>query len=158
MDQYQQSSHHLFTALSLLKILAGCGLALSAFIGSLVPELLLIAEQDERPVGFALTLPDVNVALRSIRGRLWPWSVATLFFKMRSVRTVRTITLGVLPPFRASGLDAALILESVRRAAVRGTRSGECSWMLEDNHAMIGAIRQSGGEVYRAYRVYERVL
>ena len=64
----------------------------------------------------------------------------------------------VLPEFRKTGLDAALIRESIARAMERGVRNGECSWMLEDNTAMNRAIEQVGETECRRYRVYERTL
>lgn len=129
-----------------------------AFRPILVPELLLFAEREGVPVGFSLTLPDFNQALRRIRGRLWPWSAVTLLRCKSRIHTCRTITLGVLPEWRKTGLDAVLIHDTVRAGVARGVTGAECSWVLEDNHSMIGAIRQTGGEVYRRYRVYERDL
>lgn len=130
----------------------------AAFRPILLPGLLLIAERDGEPAGFVLSLPDFNVALRRIRGRLWPWSLVTLLRWKRRIRTCRTITLGVLPAHRRSGLDAALVHESLRRAGPLGIVGSECSWMLEDNLPMIQAIRQAGGTIDRRYRVYERSL
>jgi hypothetical protein len=124
----------------------------------LAPQLLLFAERQGEPVAFSLTLPDANAALARIRGRLWPWSVVTLLHGLRRVRTLRTITLGILPEWRKSGLDAALILESAARARALGMTGAECSWMLEDNVSIIGATTKAGGELYRRYRVYEKPL
>jgi GNAT superfamily N-acetyltransferase len=130
-----------------------------AFKPILVPDFLLIAERGGTPVAFSLTLPDVNVALARIRGRLWPWSVLTLLrWKRRAVRTVRIVTLGVLPEARGTGLDAALVQETIRRGRRMGTSGGECSWMLEDNEPMLSSIRQAGGFEYRRYRVYEKAI
>lgn len=124
----------------------------------LVPDLLLLAERDGQVVAFSLTLPDVNYALHGIRGRLWPWSIVTLLRRKRRIKTTRTLTLGVVPEHRGTGLDAALIYETTVRAARLGIRGGECSWMLEDNVAMIRPIEQLGGREYRRYRVFEREL
>lgn len=124
----------------------------------LVPDLLLLAERDGQVVAFSLTLPDVNYALHGIRGRLWPWSIVTLLRRKRRIRTTRTLTLGVVPEHRGTGLDAALIHETTVRAARIGVRGGECSWMLEDNVAMLRPIEQIGGREYRRYRVFERSL
>jgi hypothetical protein len=129
-----------------------------AFKPLLVADLVLFAERDGVPVAFSLTLPDANVMLARIRGRLWPWSVLTLLRWKPRIRTVRIITLGILPPHRGSGLDAGLILETIRRGRTMGITGGECSWMLEDNEPVLGAIRQAGGFEYRRYRVYEKCI
>jgi GNAT superfamily N-acetyltransferase len=129
-----------------------------AFKPILVPDLMLFAERDGVPVAFSLTLPDANVMLGKIRGRLWPWSIVTLLRWKSRMRTVRVITLGILPPWRRSGLDAALIHESISRARKLGITGAECSWMLEDNEAMLASIRQTGAHEYRRYRLYEKGL
>jgi ribosomal protein S18 acetylase RimI-like enzyme len=115
-------------------------------------------EEGDQVVAFSLTVPDANRALAKIRGRLWPWSALTLWSALKRVDTGRTITLGVLPEFRRSGLDAALIHESAVYAQQIGLRGSECSWVLADNTAMLGAIEQTGGVAYRWYRIYERPL
>ena len=130
----------------------------ASFRPILVAEYLLFAEQDGHAVAFSLTLPDANVAIHTIRGRLWPWSLVRLALALRKVRTTRVITLGILPEFRRTGLDATLIHETIEQARKRACIGGECSWVLEDNAPMIQAIRQAGGTPYRTYRVYERSL
>jgi hypothetical protein len=127
-----------------------------AFRPILVPDLLLFAERDGMPVAFSLALPDANVMLAKIRGRLWPWSVVTLLRWKGRVRTLRILTLGVLREWRRTGLDSALIHETIVRGAKMGITGGECSWMLEDNEAMLASIRQAGGYEYRRYRLYEK--
>ena len=127
-----------------------------AFRPILIPDMLIVAERDGVPVAFALTLPDANVMLARIRGRLWPWSILTLLRWKNRIRTVRVITLGVVPEWRRSGLDATLVHESIARGRKLGITGGECSWILEDNEAMLASIRQAGGVEYRRYRVYEK--
>ena len=124
----------------------------------LIPDLLLFAEREGRPVAFALTLPDANVMLARIRGRLWPWSILTLLRWKRRIRTVRIITLGILPEWRRAGLDAALVQETIHRGKGLGMTGGECSWILEDNEAMLASARQAGGLEYRRYRLYETTI
>jgi GNAT superfamily N-acetyltransferase len=130
----------------------------AAFKPVLIPSLMLFAERDGLPVAFSLTLPDVNLMLARIRGRLWPWSVLTLLRWKRRLQTVRVITLGILPECRGVGLDAAMIHESICRGRKLGITGAECSWMLEDNEAMLASIRQSGAREYRRYRLYEKAL
>lgn len=124
----------------------------------LVPDLVLFAEREGRPVAFSLTLPDLNQALRHIRGRLWPWSLARFLWEQRRIDAARVLTLGVLPDWRRSGLDAALIHATMQGAGRHGIDGGECSWILEDNELMIASLIRSGARVYRRYRVYERAL
>src|SRR5262249_48608615 len=112
----------------------------AAFKPILVADLLLFAEREGSPVAFSLALHDANVLLARIRGRLWPWSLLTLLRWKNRVKTIRILTLGILAPYRRSGLDAALILETISRGRAMGITGGECSWILEDNLAVRGPI------------------
>ncbi len=130
----------------------------ASFKPILRPELALFAEKEGEVVGFSLTIPDANRAIGTIRGRLWPWSAIRMLLALRRVNTGRTITLGVLPEYRRSGLDAALIHRSNVNANTIRLTGAECSWVLADNVPMIRGIEQTGGVAYRWYRIYEKAL
>lgn len=128
------------------------------------PDLVVIVEQDGRPVGFSLSLPDLNQPLRKAYPRprvpeawtmlklLWHWKVR------RKAEWVRVFALGVVPEVRGQGVDALMYTETARSALARGYRRAEMSWILENNMMMNRAIRLLGGEVYKTYRVYEKTL
>jgi GNAT superfamily N-acetyltransferase len=117
-------------------------------------ELILFVEVRGRPVGFALTVPDLNeVAPRD--GRLWPLGWAKLAFGIRRIRHVRLVLLGVLPEFRRRGLESLLFVETAMRSRALGYEGGEASWTLDDNVLINRAIESMGGRLYRKYRLFE---
>lgn len=122
------------------------------------PELCLLAFMDERPIAFALALPDYNRVLRHLDGRLLPFGFLKLLWYRRQIATIRVITLGVMPEYRHIGVDAMLLTELFAGALRLGMAEGECSWVLEDNWPMRRGIEQSGGRVYRTYRIYGKDL
>jgi GNAT superfamily N-acetyltransferase len=122
------------------------------------PHLCAIAEVNGQPVGFALGLPDYNMALRHVNGRLFPFGLVKLLWYRRRIDTARTITLGVKPGFRSRGLDAALI-NHIHIAGIRaGMWRSECSWILEDNWDMRRGLERSGAVADKTYRLYEKPL
>ena len=80
----------------------------------------------------------------------WNWKVR------RKVEWLRVVALGVLPPYRAKGVDALMYLETAKRAAPKGYKWAEMSWILETNDMMNRSIRMLGGEVYKTYRMFEK--
>jgi GNAT superfamily N-acetyltransferase len=126
------------------------------------PELTLVAEVKGEPVGFALTLPDANEALKAANGRLTtfglPIGLAKLLLASRRIRRLRLILLGTVAGYRRRGLDAILYLDTLRTARELGFEGGEISWTLEDNHLVNRAIESMGGQRSKTYRVYERPL
>jgi GNAT superfamily N-acetyltransferase len=128
----------------------------------LVPGLLLIAEARGEPVGFALTLPDLNEGLRPLDGRLTtfglPIGLARLLWRMRRVRSARLLTLGVRKPWRERGLAEMLVLGSYDAARALGFREAELGWTAEDNPRIEQTIHRVGAEIYKTYRIYARDL
>jgi GNAT superfamily N-acetyltransferase len=122
------------------------------------PDLCAMAFVDDEPVGFALALPDYNQALKHINGRLFPLGLPKLLWYRRRINVARTLTLGVRPDHRGTGLDALLILHLFRTGQKIGMPEGECSWILEDNVPMRHALERFGATVRKTYRVYDKPL
>lgn len=122
------------------------------------PGLCALAFVDEEPVGFALALPDYNQVLRHLNGRLIPFGFFKFLWYRRKITAARTLTLGVKPPQRGTGLDALLILHLFRESAKARMPQGECSWILEDNTPMRHALERFGATLQKTYRVYDKPL
>lgn len=128
------------------------------------PDLVFIAEVEGETVGFSLTLPDLNNPLRLAYPRpgtpewwtlvkmAWHWKVR------RRYDWVRVFALGVLPEYRARGIDALFYYESIKETVRKGIKYGEMSWILENNDPMNRPVEFMGAEVYKTYRFYEKAL
>jgi GNAT superfamily N-acetyltransferase len=121
----------------------------------LKPELVLIGEVGDRVVGFALALPDVNVALKPANGKLLPTGLLKILYYQRLIKSVRVLALGVVEEFRPSGLAAAFYATLVRNARKLGYGDTEMSWILEDNTLMNRSLEVMGAKRYKTYRIYE---
>ena len=105
----------------------------------LVPELVLLAERDGAPVGFAFSLPDL---LERARGE--------------AVRTVIVKTVAVLPGRHTAGLGALLAEETHLRAHRLGFTRAVHALMHEANTSLVISRRQ--GRVMRRYTLYQASL
>jgi GNAT superfamily N-acetyltransferase len=126
----------------------------------LIPEFVWIAEAEREPVGFALTVPNINTALQKINGRLTTFGlpiglVKLLYYKSR-LRTARLVALGVVPEFRRFGIAEMLVLRAVEYVMVKRGMKGELSMTLEDNVLINRLIEAVGGRRYKTYRIYRR--
>ncbi len=125
------------------------------------PDFLFIAEHNGDPIGFSLSIPNINEALIKIRsGRLLPFGLFKLLWHSRKgqIRTVRVITLGIVPEHRSSGIDAVFYQKTFETGIQKGVTWGELSWILEDNIAINRPLERMGGKVYKRYRLYDKVL
>lgn len=129
-----------------------------------VPSWVKIAEYDGVPVGFMLTLPDLNEWIADYNGKLFPFNFIKLLMHLRSkrVQRVRVPIMGVRKPFQTSRLGAQLafmMIEYTRRDGVKhGAQWAELGWILDDNDGMNSILRAILSQVYKTYRVYERDL
>ena len=82
----------------------------------------------------------------------WHWKVT------RKVTWVRVLVLGVIEEYRKLGIDALLYYKTAQAASKKGIKSGEMSWILDNNEKMNRPIIAMGGEVYKTYRFYEKAL
>lgn len=125
------------------------------------PRMTLIAEIDNAPVAFVICVPDINVALQRVNGRLTrfglPIGLIKLLYYRRKIRTARFIALGVLEKYRRAGIAEMLVLQVLEEGASRGF-CGELSMTLEDNVLVNRFIEAVGASKYKTYRIYGRRL
>jgi len=122
------------------------------------PELVILAEAHGQTIGFALSLPDINQALKynkrgGLLGGVWH-----LYTKKAQINLCRILVLGVLPAYQKTGAAGVLFFETARRAKRLGYRYGEASWVLEDNVMMNRAAEVMRGHKYKTYRIYQKAI
>lgn len=122
------------------------------------PDFAIIAQIGDRPVGFALGLPDINQLLIANRRGGLLGAAYRLTFHKKKISRGRILVLGVIPEFRGLGLDGVLYRELGTRMVAAGCAEGEASWVLEDNVMMNRAARMMHGEVYKKYCIYDKTL
>lgn len=124
----------------------------------IVPGLVLFAESNGKTVGFALSLPDINIPLwYNKKGRLLP-GLLQLFLRKKEINFVRIIVLGVLPEYVNTGAAGVLFYETAVRGQQLGYQYGEASWVLEDNLRMVKAAEAMNGKITKRYRIYEKPI
>jgi GNAT superfamily N-acetyltransferase len=122
------------------------------------PDMVLLAEVAGRPVGFSVTLPDINRALKHVNGRLSPWGLLKLWWYRRRINVASVKILGVLEEYRGRGIDALLYVETARQLLAKGYEWIDCSLVAENNVMMNRMAQRMGVYVYRHYRTYQKAL
>ncbi len=128
----------------------------------IVPQATLLAEIGDKPVGFVIGVPDINVALRRINGRLtrfgFPIGLIKLLFYKRRIRKGRLIALGVVEKYRRAGIAEMLVLRVMEETMVKRGFTGELSMTLEDNFMINRFLEAIGARHYKTYRTYGKNL
>ena len=126
----------------------------------IVPEFAWVAEIESEPAGFILCLPDINVVLRELNGRLtrlgFPTGLIKLLFYKNRVKKGRLIALGVVEKYRRAGIAEMLVLRIIEETMIKRGITGELSMKLEDNYMINRFLEAIGAERYKTYRIYTR--
>jgi GNAT superfamily N-acetyltransferase len=115
----------------------------------------MVAQKDGETIGVAITLPDVNQALKRMNGRLLPLGWWHFLRKGSYIDRVRVGFLGVKPEYQHTGAAARFYVEHFDMARKTPQKWGEMGWILETNRSMNRGMEAMGGRIVKRFRVYE---
>ncbi len=118
----------------------------------------MVAEKDGETIAIAITLPDINIVLKKMKGRVLPLGWWHYLNRNRICDRVRVGFLGVKPEHQHTGVAASLYVEHFDTAARTRQKGGEAGWILETNEAMNRGLEAMSAEIVKKYRVYERTI
>lgn len=121
------------------------------------PEAVLIAEIKGEPIGYLVSLPDVNCLLTNRKGRLWPTGIFKLLFGLKKINRYRIWALGIVPKYQKKGITI-LLFSKLNEAVTLRKPYIEANYVLEDNHLMNNALRRLEFNLVKKYRIYEKAL
>ncbi len=125
------------------------------------PRICFIVELNGEPVGFAVSLPDINPALQRLPdGRLLPLGLAKLLLltKFAGMREVRTLLMGVRKSCHGRAFFIPPVLETIERSVHYGYQASETSWILDNNHRVKNFLESINAVVDREYAILEAPL
>jgi len=115
---------------------------------------LFAVDQNGREIGFAIALPDINVLLKSLGGRLFPFGIFKLLLGLPRLTQYRMFALGVVPEYQGKAIDS-LLYRALHESLFSSNLWMEINYVLEDNWPMINAIKKLGATPLRRYRIFE---
>jgi len=141
----------------------------AAFVGKMMfpivkPKWVSFAYYKDELVAVVVLIPDVNEALRGLKGRLFPTGLPKLLWRIhvRGPRRARVIMAATAKKWRdtAVGVSALgqLMAKSVKDARDAGLQEVEYGWILETNRAAIAPVVKLPARKSRVFRIYEKSL
>jgi GNAT superfamily N-acetyltransferase len=122
------------------------------------PEMALIAQVDDRPVGFAIALPDINEALLHVNGRLNLAGLAKLWWFSRKIKRVSFKILIMIPDYQRRGIESLLTMKVGQAIWKKGYQEVDMSLTGEENEKSTTMQEHLGFKIYRRYRIYQKDL
>ncbi len=124
------------------------------------PDVFPIAEYNGEMIGFWMGLPDYNIPLKRVAGKLnWVGLLKFLWYR-RQIDQARVIAVCSLPEYRRKMVPLGLIYLGMQGGLKKGKpyKRAELSWIFEDNYPSRKLIEAAGGKIYKTYRIYEKQL
>jgi len=124
------------------------------------PDVFPVAEYNGEMVGFFMGLPDYNIPLKHVGGRLNWLGILKFLWYRRQIDQGRVIAICSLPEYRRKMVPLAVIYLGMRGGMQKGKpyKRAELSWVYEDNFSSRKLIEAAGGKIYKTYRIYEKAL
>ena len=114
-------------------------------------------DKNGRPVGFAITIPDINTLLKGLKGSLFPFGWIKLMLGLPKLRNYRLFALGVIPEYHGKGIDS-LLYRALCESLYTPETWMEINYVLEDNAPMNNAIIKLNAKPLRRYRIYQKPI
>jgi len=124
----------------------------------IVPEFTVMAFDGNNPVGFLGAIPDYNLVLRHMQGKINPFTLAKAFYYSKKISDLRLLLLGIKKELRNRGVDALLFRDASKNLKGKKYKRVEFSWILEDNLHAIRTVEIFESSLYKKYRIYEKLL
>jgi hypothetical protein len=124
------------------------------------PDVFPVAEYNGEMIGFFMGLPDYNIPLKHVSGKLNWLGILKFLWYRRQIDQGRVIAICSLPEYRRKMVPLALIYLGMQGGIQKGKpyKRAELSWIYEDNLPSRKLIEAAGGKIYKTYRIYEKAL
>ena len=123
-------------------------------------DIFLVAEDNGVMIGFCMGLPDYNIPLKQVNGKLnWLGTLKFLWY-LRQINSYRIAVICSLPEYRRKMVAPALIYLVIQRSMYenKSYQRTELSWIWEDNFASRKLAQAIGGKISKTFRIYKKQL
>jgi hypothetical protein len=122
------------------------------------PDTVMIAQAGDKTVGFLVVMPDLNVIIKQIKGRLFPFGFLKLLLGIKKIRQYRVIAMGIVPEYRRRAIDVIFYKKLCDILHAKEADKLEANFVVEDNVMMKNPIARLGFKEVKKYRVYEMAI
>lgn len=116
--------------------------------------LIVICDEDERVVSFALCLPAMGEAVQKSGGRMTPAALCRLLRAVKSPRVVDLALVAVLPEYQSTGVNAVMLDKMTEYLESGAVDYFETNLNLETNTAVMAQWKYFDAEQHKRRRSY----
>lgn len=121
-------------------------------------ELIWFAYADGKPIGFIVSVPDINQIIRHLNGKMNLVNQLKFLYyhKRKVVDRVRVLIMGVDPEYQNKGIESGLVNYLFDAAQkYKQFREAELSWVGSFNPKMLALHKASGAKLGKVHITYQ---
>ncbi len=131
------------------------------YLGFVVVDMLsLIVNEDDRLIGFAITMPSFSKAFQKAKGRLFPFGVFHILKALKKNDMADMYLIGIHPEYQMKGVTALIFRDMIEAYNRRGIKTAVTNPMLEENANILSQFNeyQENTEIYKRRRAYKKMF
>ncbi len=124
---------------------------------AMLPELGIFAYHEGRPIGFFISILELNEIFKDFKGKLNIWNKMVFLMRRNRIRTARGIVFGIIPDYHNKGIEAGMIMKSHEvLSKLNRFDTVELSWIGDFNPKMISMLKALGAKLSKTHHTYFR--
>jgi len=118
----------------------------------------VVMDDEERVLGFQISMPSLSRAFQRARGRMFPLGWYHLFRAIRNPERIDLLLTGILPEYQNKGVNALLMTHLTQAAISHGISKAESNSELEENYKIQSFWKPYDRRQHRRSRIYSKQL
>lgn len=126
---------------------------------AMLPELGVFAYHENKPIGFFISILELNEVFKDFDGQLGWWNKLLFLLRRNSIQTARGIVFGIAPKYQYKGIEAGLIMKSHDALSkINRFKRMELSWIGDFNPKMISMLNALGAQLIKTHHTYLKIF
>lgn len=124
---------------------------------ALDPAFAIFAYAGEHPIGFYISILEVNQIFRKFKGKLTLWNKFRFLMGRKKIDKVRGIVFGVVPEYQNLGIETGMIMTFYNNYRKSGRiRVAELAWIGDFNAKMLSMLKSLGAHTSKVHITYRK--
>lgn len=126
---------------------------------AMLPEMGVFAYHENKPIGFFISILELNEVFKDFDGRLGLWNQLLFLLRRNNIQTIRGIVFGIVPKYQNKGVEAGLIMKSHSvLSKISRFKRVELSWIGNFNPKMISMLNAVGAQLIKTHHTYLKIF
>jgi len=129
------------------------------FIYLLNPRLIkMVIDKNNEILGFVIAMPDISEGINKAKGRLFPFGLWHILQSGKKSKQLNLLLGAVKEEYRNKGIDTMLAVNLMESAKAEGMQFIDSHVVMQDNKPMRAEMEKLGANIYKRYRIYQKML